>query len=130
MRLWPKKFEFGPRQLALLKALRSGEYKQCFGSMRVSKDGDTCYCAVGVAADVSGIGEWKKRFDDEFGKSYGYMIPGSGVHAVNLPVPVSEYFGMYYGVNLLTLNDAWRLSLSEIADRMEKHPEDFFAETK
>jgi hypothetical protein len=41
--------------LELVEALRSGKYKQARGALRDRQD---CYCVLGVACDLSGVGVW------------------------------------------------------------------------
>lgn len=66
-------------------ALRSGEYRQTAGNLRVS-DG---YCCLGVACEISGLGRWVE------GESvYAYEIDGFEIEFVRLPRPVREWLGL------------------------------------
>lgn len=104
-------------------ALRSGEYEKTSGSLR--RDG--CFCALGVACDVSGAGAWsgneyKTRGDRSF---------------CRLPFEVAEWLGfseeetdpeadtgLEYDngifVRVSALNDYREFSFAEIADALER----------
>ena len=43
-----------------VKALRSGKYKRAVGQLH---DADGNYCVLGVACDISGLGEWTTDFE-------------------------------------------------------------------
>ena len=45
-----------------IRALRSGKYEQAYHALRRG----TGFCCLGVACDVSGLTEWKKRPDGYF----------------------------------------------------------------
>ena len=109
-------------------ALRSGEYKQGKGWLRrVSSEGASEYCCLGVLCDISKIQRWETS-DSVF--SYGEERPG--IVATNmLPKKVVSYAGMnsYDGERegfereLWNLNDGIggrRYSFQEIADIIEK----------
>ena len=52
-------------------ALRSGEYAQTTGVLfRDSGDDEAGYCCLGVACDLSGLGQWIEDEDDQ--NEYGY----------------------------------------------------------
>jgi hypothetical protein len=91
----------GPRQLELVAALRSGRYKQIRGSL---KRGD-CFCADGVACDISGLGEW---LDDAYAMD--------DIHSGYIPLEVMHHFKLT--TPLFRLNDRDRMSFAEIADRL------------
>jgi hypothetical protein len=74
-----------------LEALRSGEYEQATGALKVMDDdvvdGDdivSSFCCLGVLCDISGLGEWK-------GTSYWV---GLWPAASALPKPVYEWAGL------------------------------------
>ena len=46
-----------------LEALRSGKYKQALSTL---KNNEAAYCCLGIACEISGLGEWS---GDEFGVS-------------------------------------------------------------
>lgn len=56
-------------------ALRSGEYEQTKGALRRDggDSGRVGYCCLGVACDVSGLGEWVQASEDGE-QEYGYDI--------------------------------------------------------
>lgn len=66
-------------------ALRSGKYEQ--GHRRLHRDGK--FCCLGVACDVSGLGQWKPYGDS----TKGYLIGGTEVTAMLSP-PVSAWLGI------------------------------------
>lgn len=70
-------------------ALRSGEYSQTTGTLRSSgyydpKSGPA-YCCLGVACDVSGLGEWSTEMDHD-----GEYLSNGGF----LPSLVVNHFGL------------------------------------
>lgn len=116
----------GPRQQAFLDALRSGRYRQGKGLLRGPDDrGRQCYCAGGVLADLSGLGEWD-------GVGFHLHDPsfegGNHDSVISVPMDVQDYFGMdLIGCNrIMDLNDSALLSFREIADRIEAKPSLFF----
>lgn len=115
------------RVLHLCDVLESGKYKKGIGRLR---DGDS-YCCLGVACDISGVGEWK-----ESNGSYGYAcgpidcgyIGFEDLDAYGLPAAVKEYYGLpsRAGIRvkecrwLPDLNDGYREEDEEIC---LSHPE-------
>lgn len=105
-------------------ALRSGEYKQGTGTL---KDEDGRYCCLGVACEISGLGEWDtaRRYVISDGSMDGdYDI-------AFMPQSVAEWYGFENGNVRLdtvmgrpefatTLNDAYRYNFKEIADAIER----------
>ena len=69
-----------------VEALRSGKYEQDKGQMR-SDDG---YCCLGVACDISGLGEWS---GDEGDPAYTYGTD-EDQHDTALPEPVKDWLGV------------------------------------
>ena len=109
----------------LVKALRSGKYKQGYENLRRGN----YYCCLGVACDVSRLGKWESPFDNLCRTVYSYF----GDHCY-LPQKVQEYYGFidYAGYTrsikrtLLKINDYERRSFVEIADLIESEPEGMF----
>ena len=113
----------------LVKALRSGAYHQGEGNLRK----DNFHCCLGVACEISELGNWKPVEDQEDSITYSYdirsFIQNSGV----LPVPVQNYFGFKSeGGNLprtqqaLTdMNDSG-VPFDEIADVIEEREDELF----
>lgn len=112
-----------------IKALRSGEYKQCKKGLRV-EDG---YCCLGVLTDLyekeNNRGKWirvKTDLPDQFvfdvGNGYNYsFLPGTvcdwaGISRIDSSVDIGDGTD-----DLITLNDALGKSFNEIADIIEKH---------
>ena len=111
-------------QSDLVAALRSGKYKQGRHFLR-TQDG---FCCLGVACDISGLGEWT-FIEEEF--PYDYIGSDS-----LLPEEVREYFGFNDRSggftnkegnfnSLICLNDS-TYTFEEIADVIEKRPEEMF----
>lgn len=116
-----------------IAALRSGEYKKAKG---VLNDGQGCFCVEGVATDVAIKGGyvpgviWREtltdhtdppsrvlwELEDDSGTTYA---PGE---VCNLLSPrldsVFEFAGE--STRLMTINDLWGYSLSELADVVEE----------
>ena len=105
----------------LVEALRSGRYKQAQYSLR---DGDY-FCCLGVACDVSGLGEWD---------NFQYLN-----NSIYLPSEVMKYYGfnekegLFFAFKngpkirkfLSSLNDN-SYTFKEIADVIESEPEGMF----
>lgn len=88
-------------------ALRSGKYKQCFGTLTYqTTPSHKLFCAMGVACDISGLGEWD-------GSSYlGYCT--------NTPDKVTAWLGLpRLAPQVVKMNDIFRLSFEEIAGMVE-----------
>ena len=101
-----------------VEALRSGEYRQGRKLLRV---GDR-FCCLGVACDVSNVGEWQRRkgitfeYEEEMGM---------------LPPAVCDWLGVASGDPVLyvsdkradkasQLNDRDHFTFSQIADAIER----------
>ena len=103
-----------------VEALRSGRYEQTTGRLR----GETGYCCLGVACDISGLADWAEAGSDEYPWSYG------GAEEI-LPDGVAEWLGVedvspmvFWELRdtqeeLASLNDEGR-TFAEIADAIEK----------
>ena len=106
----------------LVIALRSGDYEQGRNTLR---DGDR-YCCLGVACDISGLGEWAS---DAEGK-YTYTAREESESGL-LPIAVKVWLGFdtISGVHfnnifqeeksLSELNDEEGFSFDDIADIIE-----------
>lgn len=81
-------------------ALESGEYKQ--GQFYLHDAENQTYCCLGVACDLSGLGEWDDKTDY---KSYGLNVWDWS--DVALPFPVMKYYGLTHKqeAELISLND-------------------------
>lgn len=102
---------------AWVGALRSGEYRQAQGALR---KGD-CFCALGVACDLSGLGRWTAA---------GYRTEHD-LTSCRLPVEVQAWLGVPDGdpdlkvddehtVNVSALNDNANYTFRHIADALER----------
>ena len=122
MAKWTKRQQAAHRK-KWVKALRSGKYKQAEAVLR----DDVGFCCLGVACDISQIGEWcndgYKAGDD---RDYSF-----------LPIDVRDWLGLnscsgaYFdsrgkSTSLIDKNDGngkRRLSFKQIANIIEREPE-------
>ena len=105
----------------LVKALRSGKYRQTQNSLRSGGS----FCCLGVACDISGLGEWHI-------KEYLYIYLKK---TERLPKEVMKYYGFKNIVgaffrdghkdSLMGLNDIG-VSFEKIASIIEREPEGMF----
>ncbi len=103
----------------LVKALESGEYKQCYNRLRV---GD-CYCVMGVACDLYDSSRWIDRCGTKF---YSYKQDDDEypeAYVANCPMYVAEYFGFTNPqLSMLTqLNDNYKYTFKEIAEWIKRN---------
>lgn len=108
----------------LVKALRSGKYKQGQDWLRI---GNT-FCCLGVACDL-----YRKEFGTKWDKRDMFF----GEDTV-LPIEVQEWFGFSDEegswskedhCSLISMNDMGK-SFKEIADKIESEPEGLFVKSK
>jgi hypothetical protein len=126
-----KKQKLTKLQKEWVKALRSGRYKQTTGVLCKLDSGG--YCCLGVAARVCGIPKAKivgihdlgDRDYLEAAKTKLRLRDGSG--RLSKAHQVSPY-NVY--THLTGLNDNANLSFKEIADLIEKDPENVFLPPK
>lgn len=109
-------------------ALRSGKYRQGLRQLRMNG----AYCCLGVACDISGLGEWRQSF---------YATP-AGASEITLPGPVSAWLGTTdnpeVGPDLrcVSANDNLHWDFNHIAAALEethlhgKKAEEILAEAK
>jgi hypothetical protein len=112
-----------------IEALRSGKYAQTHGRLQRASGG---YCCLGVACDISKLGEWVKV--DNVSKSY---VNGDESESSVLPQAVAEWLGIsssdgYFQVDdrlssLLAMNDMGH-SFEEIAATIESEPDGLFGD--
>lgn len=110
--------------LVFIEALESGQYKQGTSDLRkVHDNGESCYCAEGVACEVSEIGDWHA---DHPGY---YVVPGEGMEVGYVDGPVRRWlgvekegmWGIYVdGEPLFTYNDGKRMTFPEIAQMLRE----------
>lgn len=97
----------------LVKALRSGEYEQAHGVLRLRD----AFCCLGVACDISGVGEWDVSDHYVTESARGYAL---------LPSEVIDWLGwnsdsgLYRGSSLSRDNDMGA-TFNQIADNIEHH---------
>jgi len=108
-------------------ALRSGEYEQGKGGLRKKKD--NTFCCLGVACDISGVGDWKT--DNVWYLEYYVDEDCGGSSSADLPDQVSDWLGIPSGspelktqvgemTDAITLNDDSGYTFSQIADAVER----------
>ena len=111
----------------LCEALRSGQYNQTDLNLRRRTSQDNVYyCVMGVACDVSGLGEWVKTVDSE--AIYTYIVDSTdGLNSFERPSAYPPYVVTdYYGLNLhrystlLVRNDSGDMTFEELADFIEE----------
>lgn len=68
----------------LIEALQSGRYEQGFSRLRTRYDQ---YCCLGVACDISGLGEWVLESDGWY-----YKVGDNADYAV-MPKAVADWLG-------------------------------------
>ena len=125
-----KKQKLTKLQKEWVKALRSGRYKQTTGVL-CSKDG--AYCCLGVAARICdipkpklvGVGDLGDKDYLEKAKVKLRLRDSSG--RLERPHEKSRYI-VY--THLTALNDTAKMSFKEIADLIEKDPENVFLPPK
>ena len=107
--------KLGPNQQKLVNALRSGKYKQAFGTLQ---DG-THLCAVGVACvEAEAAGVTVQR--DEDGTLSAPILQGR----------TALHFGIGYFSSIIELNDRDRFPFVHIADELETNPHIYFEKSK
>lgn len=117
------------KAMQLVKALKSGEYKQ--GEGKLVND-DDCFCVLGVACNISETDlEWEREL------WLGEPVWFIGNHCNQLPYEIGKEFGFYNSVggrrdgglisirgglyhNLLDANDCG-VPFKDIADYIEKN---------
>jgi hypothetical protein len=129
---WSKKSQKRHREM-WLEALRSRKYKQAKGTLReVEANGRESFCCLGVACEISGLGEWK-------GGSYVITLPDGTRHVNhgNLSRIMKEWLGLRgskgsfldndkFMSTLVRLNDSDEKKFYEIARVIEREPEGLF----
>lgn len=110
------------------EAMRSEKYRQTTGALRDEKG----FCALGVASDVSGLGQWELV---EGSDSFQYVTE-SHYEGASLAPEVREWLGLdqfdlFWKVtgedgedtDVMDLNDDWEYDLHRIAALIEKRYE-------
>jgi hypothetical protein len=85
-----------------IAALRSGKYKQIHDRLR--GDEKNCFCAIGVACEISKLYKW--------------------ADGVNIPHQILEWLGIpgesHFIEKIADFNDHHRLTFDQIADKIER----------
>lgn len=76
----------------LADALESGKYEQ---GQKILRDSKNKFCCLGVACDISGMGVWTKRENDEY---YTYLTREDGLDSTSAALlgntSVRDWFGI------------------------------------
>ena len=76
-----------------VEALRSGEYKQGRGALCRKTEDTFEYCCLGVACEISGLGEFVPR-DDLPSGPFTFVIKEGQSQDAALPEPVRDWLGL------------------------------------
>ena len=124
--------ELGVKQEAWIAALRSGKYKQATGTLFTGEG----YCCLGVMCVLEGK-EFVKSVKEECQNPDGYYIKGTSFNGVPPDEIAIEMYGLrsnlgspadINGSTLAALNDNGS-TFEEIADLLEKNPDEYFTKT-
>ena len=105
-----------------VKALRSGEYNQIQGRLKRNDEG---FCCLGVACEISGVGQWLGAGYDTQNDFRSNVLPGIVVDFYGLRENGGKYNdeSVEGGINsLYALNDGGK-NFEEIATVIEEEPE-------
>lgn len=106
------------RVIKWIEALRSGKFKQ--GKIFLKKD--NCYCCLGVACELSELGQWTSSENDWMSSYLGatYALPAKVQNYYGL----HEYSGTYFTNDQLENNLAGHndggMTFAQIADLIEE----------
>lgn len=120
---WSKEEQKAHRKI-WVDALRSGKYNQTTGYLQDARG----FCCLGVACDISGLGEWTETLN-----CMGKPIKAYNNFKADLPQIVTTWlglkdsFGQYSATSLSTDNDTGK-SFLEIADTIESEPKGLVVE--
>ncbi len=116
MTIWTPEEQKEHRRL-WVEALRSGKYQQGDGVLR----SDGKFCCLGVACDISGLGEWIVEDGND-----RYEFDGD-IRSGGIPRAMLGYFGLKetmgeYGLTSLADQNDNGKPFTEIADIIESEP--------
>jgi hypothetical protein len=115
-----KKFKLGPKQKKWLKALKSGEYKQCKATLC---NGNGGYCCLGVANEVLSLGESETEILNNTYEDLGlHSAYGDIDDGYKFPRGKKTYF------ELTDMNDNG-ITHAKIAEFIEQNPEKVFTKS-
>lgn len=120
------------RVMHLCDVLESGKYTKGRGCLR---SGDS-FCCLGVACDISGLGQWEKNTIGQL----QYTISDSDYSHMRLPIAVRDYYGfptslgsnIFPDYSLANLNDGTCIkehSHPAIAEIIRKWAEEKYRQT-
>lgn len=94
-------------EIELIKALRSGEFKQIKNCLHTSEG----YCCLGVACEISKLGNWSYQFYNEDTDDYNYTPEPANHNDEATYLDVSS--------EILPIKVQWRLNWSDEAGILE-----------
>ena len=113
----------------LIDAMISDDYTQAVDEMRIFKNGKPCYCASGLACELSKLGQWEHSTEHD--TAY-YHIPGipEDEQRLGIPDPVSHFYGFsaLMSSQLIYLNDQAGMTLAEIGNWLALEPQGYIAD--
>ncbi len=127
--LEPARYVPNPAEVALIAALRSGEFKQGVRRLRRQHNGDR-FCCLGVACELYRRefkqGEWMKEADILFGQIEVFKLGDRHGEASVLPPAVRDWLGWSKPSGAISEDDCLAqrndegATFSEIADLIEQ----------
>lgn len=81
------------------EALLSGKYKQGVGVLRTPEDK---YCCLGVACDISGLGEWRRQ---DNGDEWDYVVTEKDYSDTVMPKAVQKWLGLHDVTGVFEMRD-------------------------
>ena len=81
-----------------VQALRSGKYAQYLGYLHTNGG----FCCLGVACDISGLGEWYKLYDRSCFSHY--KISEGYQYHTKLPIEVRNWLGLNSGEGIFSFD--------------------------
>lgn len=119
-------FKLGKHQEAWLAALESGKYKKGTGRLRDGRKNK--YCCLGVACEISGLGEWDD-VNDVYLNSSG-LLPAKvqrrlGLRGNNGRIALGSDLNLEY-FDMVSMNDNLKMSFKRMAKIVRKNPGAFF----
>ena len=95
-----------------IEALRSGKYAQAKGALKqnanqrtLDENRDTKYCCLGVACDISGMGQWHSTQNT-------FLAPGEILwQSSHLPGPIADWLGIQTADASFEINETGEIDI-------------------
>src|SRR5690606_26552696 len=90
----------------LVEALCSGKYEQVRAALAENPETDAaapdCFCVMGLACELSGLGKWVPTGSDDF-----FYLLGGKKYRADPPDEIREFYGIpsHYEMTLIKAND-------------------------